>query len=63
MESVSVAELVEQLELHVANGVEYTDRLIYSSEVSRPGLVLTGYKDYFPHERVQLIGRTEIDII
>lgn len=63
MESVSVAELVEQLELHVANGVEYTDRLIYSSEVSRPGLVLTGYKDYFPHERVQLIGRTEMSYL
>lgn len=63
MQSVSVAELLEQLGLSVDYGEEYIDRLIYSSEVSRPGLVLIGYKDYFPHERIQLIGRTEMSYL
>ncbi len=63
MQSVSVAEVVENLSVRIAYGEEYIDRLIYTSEVSRPGLILTGYTDYFPHERVQLIGRTEMSYL
>ncbi|MGX7419053.1 HPr(Ser) kinase/phosphatase [Carnobacterium gallinarum] len=58
--SVTVRELVDILRLDVNNGEEHLDRKIVTSDVSRPGLELTGYFNYYPQERVQLFGRTEI---
>ena len=58
--SVTVKELVEVLRLSVHKGEEQLDRKIVTSDVSRPGLELTGYFNYYPQERVQLFGRTEI---
>lgn len=61
--TVTVQELVDTLAIKVAYGEEYKENKIYSSEVSRPGLILTGYKEYYPHERIQLIGRTEMSFL
>lgn len=61
--TVSVEELVATLDINIVYGEEFKENKIYSSEVSRPGLVLTGYKEYYPHERIQLIGRTEMSFI
>lgn len=61
--SVTVKELVTTLDIEILHGAEFEKRPIVSSEVSRPGLVLTGYKDFYPHERIQLIGRTEISYL
>lgn len=61
--SVTVEELVSTLDIEILFGEEFKARDIISSEVSRPGLILTGYKDFYPHERIQLIGRTEISYI
>lgn len=61
--TVSVQELVDTLDINLEYGEEYKVNKIYSSEVSRPGLVLTGYKEYYPHERIQLIGRTEMSFL
>lgn len=36
-----------------------TDIKITSKEVNRPGLLLTGYKDFFDPTRIQVIGRME----
>ena len=36
------------------------DRLVTSSDVSGPGLVLAGYVDRFPAQRLQALGETEI---
>lgn len=36
------------------------DRLVTSSDVSGPGLVLAGYVDRFPSQRLQAFGETEI---
>lgn len=57
---VTVEELVDTLDVKLVAGVEFMNRQIISSEVSRPGLILAGFKDYYPSERIQLIGRTEI---
>lgn len=35
-------------------------KMISTSDISRPGLELTGYFDYYPAERIQLLGMTEI---
>lgn len=61
--AVTVQELVDTLDINLIYGEEYKANKIYSSEVSRPGLVLTGYKEYYPHERIQLIGRTEMSFL
>lgn len=61
VQSVKVNELVEQAHLTVYAGADFLNRrLITVSDISRPGLELTGYFNYYPHERVQLFGRTEI---
>jgi HPr kinase/phosphorylase len=36
------------------------DRLVTSSDVSSPGLVLAGYVDRFPAQRLQALGETEL---
>ncbi|KRL84932.1 HPr(Ser) kinase/phosphatase [Lacticaseibacillus pantheris] len=59
-EYVTVADLVKAGHLDVVSGQEYLDeRKITVSDISRPGLELTGYFNYYPHERIQLFGRTE----
>lgn len=58
---VKVRELVEALDhIYVIHGEEFLDRNILVSDLSRPGLELTGYFTYYPHERIQLFGRTEM---
>src|SRR5207248_10548975 len=36
------------------------DRPVLNNEASSPGLVLAGYFNRFPHERIQVFGETEI---
>lgn len=61
MNSISVASLVNAINLKVYSGAEYLeDRYITTSDIYRPGLELTGYFDYYPEERVQLFGLTEV---
>lgn len=62
-EFVTINEIVKTLDITVAYGEKFRERKVYSSEVSRPGLILTGYKPYYPHERIQLLGRTEMSYI
>ncbi len=58
---VTVNALVRSANLTVVSGDEYLkERKIVVSDISRPGLELTGYFNYYPHERIQLFGRTEI---
>ncbi|MCT6877533.1 MAG: HPr kinase/phosphorylase, partial [Lactobacillus apis] len=46
---------------YVVQGQQYIDdKEIMVSDIYRPGLELTGYFDFYPKERIQLLGRTEI---
>lgn len=58
-EFVTVRTLVNELQLEVVCGENYLDKKIITSDISRPGLELTGYFNYYPHDRVQLFGRKE----
>lgn len=60
---VTIEEIVNSLDFKLVYGEKYKNREVTSSEVSRPGLILTGYKPYYPHERIQLLGRTEMSFI
>lgn len=60
-DSVSVYDLVKNSRLTVYYGEEYLkERKISTSDISRPGLELTGFFNYYPAKRVQLLGITEI---
>lgn len=61
-ETVSLSKLIDDLSvIHVYQGKQYVeDKKITVSDVYRPGLELTGYFDFYPKQRIQLLGRTEI---
>ena len=62
-DEVRLSKLIQdnQSILEVYQGQEYIkDEEIYVSDIYRPGLELTGYFDFYPAQRIQLLGRTEI---
>lgn len=59
-EYVEIQELINHLPLEVYSGEEFLTRKVYTSDVSRPGLELTGYFRYYAHDRIQLLGRKEV---
>lgn len=63
MTVVSIKDIVNQLQLNVYSGENFLDNTVDSSEISRPGLELTGYFNYYPHDRIQLLGRKEVTFI
>lgn len=62
VEAVKLTKLIRDISiLHVYQGEDYiTDKNISVSDIYRPGLELTGYFDFYPEQRIQLLGRTEI---
>ena len=61
---ITVQQMVDEMPyLSVVSGEQFLDREIYVMDVSRPALELTGYFDYYPQNRIQLFGATEISFI
>ncbi len=50
----------ERFRLRALNGENGFDNQIKDKNLNRPGLALTGYLSLFTHDRVQLIGNTEV---
>src|SRR5215467_7065021 len=63
MTALLVADLLREkegdLQLTLLGGAQGLRREITVSEINRPGLALSGYTDYFPSERVQIMGLGE----
>ena len=61
LESLAVALLLDHFhrDLEVISGFQGIGRRVYSSDLNRPGLALSGYLDYFASDRVQILGNTE----
>lgn len=60
-ETVHIRDLVEHLPLKVVSGSEASlERQIATSDISRPGLELTGYFTYYSNDRLQMLGKKEI---
>lgn len=57
---VRVADLVQDLDLEVICAEEALQREITVADLSRPGLVMAGFYTYYPPERVQVLGKTEL---
>lgn len=53
----------DALELSILAGEQGLDRPIASPDISSPGLVLSGYTDRFPANRMQVLGETEISYL
>ncbi|WNQ11034.1 HPr(Ser) kinase/phosphatase [Paenibacillus aurantius] len=57
---VKVSDLVRRFKMEVVCGEEGLKRIITTADLYRPGLEMAGYFNYHPHERVQILGRTEL---
>ncbi|WP_152655223.1 HPr(Ser) kinase/phosphatase [Oceanobacillus sp. CFH 90083] len=58
--TVCTKDLLDRFNLQLVAGEEGIHREIITSDISRPGLEMTGFFDYYPRERLQLIGKTEL---
>lgn len=57
---VLTRDIIGAFNLELVAGEKGIDREITTSDISRPGIQLTGYFKYYAAERLQLIGRTEM---
>jgi HPr kinase/phosphorylase len=60
MNSITIKHLADKLKLEILAGVQGLDCIIDNDDIHRPGLELTGYFEFFPKERIQLLGKQEI---
>ncbi|GAB2544773.1 HPr(Ser) kinase/phosphatase [Gracilibacillus alcaliphilus] len=60
MPKVRTQDLLDRFQLELIAGSEGVHREIFMSEVARPGIELTGYFKYYPKDRLQLFGKTEL---
>lgn len=63
MKSITVQKLKDTFQLEVLAGAECMGRTITRSRTHRPGLEFVGYFDFFPMERIQILGRKEINYL
>lgn len=58
--TVKIKDLLKKVRLNVVYGDEkMLEKEITTSDISRPGLEMTGYFDYYTPERIQLMGMKE----
>ncbi|MBS4178408.1 HPr(Ser) kinase/phosphatase [Lederbergia citrea] len=60
MAKVRTEDIIKQFDLELISGEEGIHRPIITSDISRPALELAGFFNFYPAERVQLLGRTEV---
>ncbi|WP_318616736.1 HPr(Ser) kinase/phosphatase [Sporosarcina sp. YIM B06819] len=60
MSFVTVRDVQEALFLELSAGEVGIDQPIHTSDISRPGLEMAGYFNFYLSERVQLLGKTEL---
>lgn len=60
MANVRTKDIIEKFNLELISGEEGINRPITISDISRPGIEIAGFFTYYPAERVQLLGKTEL---
>ncbi len=61
---VTLREIIKEFNLSVIYGKEFLDDVsVFSLEINRPGLQFTGYLDYFGSDRIQIIGKGEVEYL
>ncbi|WP_176397857.1 HPr(Ser) kinase/phosphatase [Bacillus cereus] len=59
MKNLTLTHLKKEFQLEILAGDNELNKEIYSEEIHRPGLEVTGFYKYFPKERIQLMGKQE----
>ena len=60
MPKVRTKDVFEKFQLELISGEEGINRPITTSDISRPGIEVAGYFEFYPAERIQLLGKTEL---
>ena len=60
MSKVRTKDIYEKFQLELISGEEGINRPITTSDISRPGMEIAGYFEFYPAERIQLLGKTEL---
>lgn len=60
MPKVRTKDIYDKFQLELISGEEGINRPITMSDISRPGIEMAGYFEYYPAERIQLLGKTEL---
>lgn len=60
MAKVNTKDILEHFNLELISGEEGINRPVTTSDISRPGLEMAGFFDYYPAERIQVMGMTEL---
>jgi len=60
MGKVRTKDLVKHFNFEVISGAEGLTRAIQTPDLSRPGIEVAGFFTYYPSDRVQLLGKTEL---
>lgn len=63
MPKVRTKDIIEKFDLELISGEEGINRPITTSDISRPGIEMAGFFDYYPAERIQLLGKTELTFV
>lgn len=61
--SITIADLINKFPLEVLAGEDELERKITRGRAHRPGLEFIGYFDFFPMERVQILGLKEVNYL
>lgn len=61
--SITIADIIKQFPLEILAGKDQVDRKICMQRTHRPGLEFIGYFDFFPMDRVQVLGQKEINYL
>lgn len=60
MAKVTAKDLIKKFQLELLSGEEGLYRPITTADISRPGIEMAGFFTYYPANRLQLIGQTEL---
>lgn len=63
MKKITVADLVRKFSLKVLTGENQLQKKITQPRGHRPGLEFVGHFDFFPTERVQILGKKEVNYL
>lgn len=60
MPKIRTKDILKKFNLELISGEEGIDRSVITIDISRPGIEMAGYFKYYPCDRIQLLGRTEL---
>lgn len=63
MAKVITQDLLDRYALELLTGETGVHREIHTSDISRPGVEMTGYFKFYPKERLQVLGKTEVSYL